>query len=90
MLQRSTIGQLAPLSVRRTPVTLCPEDDPGDRSILAFVEACTPLWGALADTYAPVEEREAFDDAWKSGHPVEQAGALALLLLYAIEGHDAV
>lgn len=90
VLLRSTIGQLAPGSVRRTAVALSPEDDPGDGALRAFVTAAAPLWGALLATGASPEERETLDEAWRSGHVVERAGALCLLLLYAIEGHHAL
>lgn len=90
VLGRSTIGQLAPSAVRRTPVTLYPEDDPGDEALIGLVRASAPLWGALCDALAPPEEREFLDAAWRSGHPVEQAGAVCLLVLYAVEGRDAV
>jgi hypothetical protein len=90
ILQRTTIGQLAPDAVRRTPVVLFPEDDPGDAALRTLVEGTAPLWGALLSTLAPEEEREALDDAWRSGHVVERAGAISLLLLYAIEGRDAI
>lgn len=86
VLGRSTVGQLAPAAIRRTPVALYPEDDPGDAALIGLARAAAPLWGALADALAPPEEREALDAAWRSGHPVEQAGAVCLLVLYGIEG----
>ena len=90
LLQRSTVGQLAPVDVRRDIVPLYPEDDPGDTALKAFIREAAPLWGSLLAVYGPAEEQDALATAWASRHPVEQTGALALLLFYAIEGYDAV
>lgn len=90
VLQRCTIGQIAPASVRRIPVELQPEDDPSATALIAFVESAAPLWGGLLSLFAPQPEQDALTDAWRSGHPIERAGALCLLALYAIEGSDGV
>lgn len=79
---RSTVGQVVRDRFRDVP-SLLPEDVPDFARLLRFVQSSIPLWTSIFDAHAPPEYREALMDAWRSGHAVERAGALAVILVLA-------
>ena len=88
-LMRSDIGRLATAySPRGAFVSLRAEDLPSSDEIIELVRDVDPLWRALVGTECPSEDVEAVNNAWQSRHPVEQLGALCLLIFYALGGRN--
>lgn len=76
LIHSSEVGQIALLP----HATLLPADLPSGEDLIALVRKATPVWRAAWLALGQPETRDALDAAWKSGHPVEQAAALALLI----------
>ena len=70
---RSVLGGLMRGGLRpKLLVPPAPEDIPSDRAILQFLVDVTPLRQTLVDVIVQPEDRAAVDEAWRSGHPIEQ------------------
>lgn len=78
---RSTLGNLLRSATRDELIlTPQPEDIPSDRAILQLLADYAPLRSTFVAAAADPEDRAALEDAWRSGHPVEQLSSVLYLL----------
>lgn len=80
LARRSVVGQL----VRFAPTfdyTHAPEDVPTEDHLASLVSRARPVWRAALEELAPPEWRASLAAAWDSGHVVEQAAAVVVILL---------
>lgn len=88
-VQRSTLGNLARARGRDDVfVVPQPEDIPSDRAILQLLLDYAPLRRTFVEATAAPEDRAALEEAWNSGHPVEQLASVLYLLVVLNQRRD--
>lgn len=81
LLYHSNVGALVRSTFQEE--SLRSADIPGETALTQFVQAALPVWHGALNALAPAESQETLEEVWASGHTIERAACLGVLVAYA-------